>query len=143
MKQQIVEPGQGPDYDWAKDHIFVKSALDWTNGRVTVVEDMLKSGFYLARHHHRVMTEIFYILAGEVQFEFDDETVVCKPGTTVNIPPSVWHAVRCPAGGKLITIFSPGGFDQYLAELAAMNAEQLANEEYMTTVAERYDTWVR
>ncbi|MCA9973588.1 MAG: hypothetical protein KC425_25420, partial [Anaerolineales bacterium] len=62
MKQQIVEPGQGPDYDWAKDHIFVKSALDWTNGRVTVVEDMLKSGFYLARHHHRVMTEIFYIL---------------------------------------------------------------------------------
>jgi len=51
--------------------------------------------------------------------------------------------VRCPAGGKLITIFSPGGFDQYLAELAAMNAEQLANEEYMTAVAERYDTWVR
>ncbi len=59
MKQQIVEPGQGQDYDWAKDHIFVKSALDWTDGRVTVVEDMLKSGFYLARHHHRVMTEIF------------------------------------------------------------------------------------
>ena len=61
-KQQIVQAGEGPNYGWSNDHIYVKTSRDLTAGRVTVLEDTLKPGFYLPRHHHRVMTEIFYIL---------------------------------------------------------------------------------
>ncbi len=64
MKQQIIGDGQGQDYEWSKDHIFVKTTLDLTEGRVTVVEDTLKPGFHLPRHYHKAMTEIFYILDG-------------------------------------------------------------------------------
>lgn len=143
MKQQIINPGQGQEYDWTKDHIFVKTALDLTAGRVTLVEDTLKPGFHLARHYHREMTEIFYILEGEVEFKFDDGSVVATPGTTVNVPPRNWHEVSSEQGGKLLTIFSPGGFDKYLAEMAVLTDTQASDEKFMTSLAEKYDTWTR
>jgi hypothetical protein len=40
-------------------------------------------------------------------------------------------------------VFTPGGFDQYMATLAAMTPEQLADVALMTTVGETYDTWFR
>lgn len=60
MKQQIIAQGQGQDYDWSNDHIFVKTTLDLTGGRVTVVEDTLKPGFHLPRHHHKEMMDRAY-----------------------------------------------------------------------------------
>jgi quercetin dioxygenase-like cupin family protein len=143
MKQQVVSSGQGQNYDWANDHIYVKTTQGLTGGRVTVVEDTLKPGFHLARHHHKQMTEVFYILEGEVLFKFDDEVVLATPGATVNIPPNIWHDVSCEKGGKLITIFTPGGFDMYLQALASMSQEQFADEKTMTNLAEQFDTWMK
>jgi quercetin dioxygenase-like cupin family protein len=143
MRQHIVAAGQGQNYDWANDHIFVKTPQDLTNGRLTVVEDTLKPGFHLPRHYHKQMIEIFYILEGEITFQFDDETISATHGMTLNIPPNTWHDVRCERGGKLITIFSPGGFDLYLKALSGMSAAQFADEATMTALAEQYDTWMR
>ena len=142
MKQQVIESGGGPSYDWANDHICVKTTCDHAEGRVTVVEDRLKPGFHLARHYHKKMTEIFYLLEGQVSFNFKDETVVASRGMTVNIPPSVIHEVMSETGARLITVFSPGGFDKYLAEVARMTEVQFADAALMRKLAERYDTWM-
>ena len=142
MKQQVIESGGGPSYDWANDHICVKTTCDHAEGRVTVVEDRLKPGFHLARHYHKKMTEIFYLLEGQVSFNFKDETVVASRGMTVNIPPSVIHEVMSETGARLITVFSPGGFDKYLAEMARMTEAQFADAALMRKLAERYDTWM-
>ena len=145
MKQQIIQAGKGPDYDWANDHVYVKTCVDLTEGRVTVVEDTLKPGFDLARHYHKMMTEIFYILDGEVAFEFDGEPepTITTPGMVLNIPPHVWHRVTSRKGARLITIFTPGGFDRYLSEMALLSAEQFADQHLMTALAEKYDSWMR
>jgi quercetin dioxygenase-like cupin family protein len=142
MKQQIIGNGQGRDYAWSKDHIFVKTTPDLTDGRVTVVEDRLNPGFYLPRHCHKEVTEIFYVLDGEIEFKFDDETVIATSGVTINIPPNIWHDVKSVKGGRLITIFSLGGFEKYLEEMASLADEQFANEKFMATLAEKYDTWM-
>lgn len=139
MRQQIVLPGQGKGYDWAKDHVFVKSTLDLSDGRLTLVEDRLKPGFFLARHHHRKMIEIFYVLDGQVEFSFDDETITATPGTTLNVPPDVWHEVRSPEGAKLLTIFSPGGFEQYLEDLVSLTEGQYGDAAFMRRLSESYD----
>jgi len=142
MASQLVVPaGGGLDYDWSKDHVFVKTPMALTDGRVTVVEDVLKPGFYLAPHHHRKMVEIFYMLAGEVTFTFDDETIVATVGTTISVPANTRHEVASPAGCRMITVFTPGGFDQYLAELAGLTPAQLADDEALNRLAERYDIW--
>jgi mannose-6-phosphate isomerase-like protein (cupin superfamily) len=143
VKQQIVLPGQGKSYDWSKDHIFVKSSLDLSDGRLTLAEDHLKPGFHLARHHHRKMIEIFYVLGGIVEFAFDDEKVAATPGTVLNVPPGVWHEVRSVEGARLLTIFSPGGFDRYLEELVALTEGQYADAAFMTALSERYDIFER
>ncbi len=142
MQHQVIEAGGGPDYDWANDHIFVKTTCELAEGRVTVVEDTLKPGFHLARHHHKQMTEIFYVLDGQVTFNFEDEVVVASGGTTINIPPNVIHEVMSEEGARLITVFSPGGFERYLEELAGMNEAQSADAALMRTLAEQYDTWM-
>jgi mannose-6-phosphate isomerase-like protein (cupin superfamily) len=143
MKQLIVPPGAGKSYDWSKDHMFVKSTLDLSDGRLTLAEDHLKPGFFLARHHHKKMIEIFYVLEGSVEFAFDDETVTATPGTTLNVPPDVWHQVRSTAGAKMLTIFSPGGFDRYLEELVALPEGSYADLALMRELSERYDIFER
>jgi len=139
----IIGKGEGVNYDWALDHVFIKTPAELTGGRVTVVEDTLKPGFHLARHHHKSMVEIFYILEGEVHFKFDDEIVIATPGMTLNVLPNRWHDVSSERGGKLITIFTPGGFDQYLSEAGALSQEDASSEAIQTALAERYDIWMK
>jgi quercetin dioxygenase-like cupin family protein len=138
-KQSIVLPLQGKTYDWSQDRIAVKSTLDLSDGRVTLAEDQLKPGFLLARHHHKKMIEIFYVLEGEVTFVFDDETVVCAPRTTISVPAQVPHEVSSSQGARMLTIFSPGGFDTYLEELSALTESQYADAAFMRALDERFD----
>jgi quercetin dioxygenase-like cupin family protein len=143
MRQSIVRAGEGKSYDWSKDRVCVKSTLDLSSGRVTIVEDTLKPGFALARHHHKKMIEIFYVLEGSVEFVFDDERLVATVGTTLNVPPNVWHEVKSVDGAKLLTIFSPGGFDSYLEELVALTEGQYGDAELVRGLSERYDIFER
>ncbi len=142
MRHSVVLPGQGAEYEWESDHVFVKTPVATTDGRVTVVEDTLKPGFHLPRHHHRSMVEIFVILDGELVFLFDDETITASAGTTVNVPAGEWHEVLAPTGARLITVFTPGGFDLYLAELVTLGA-QLQDQAVVTALGEKYDIWLR
>ena len=142
LMHEVIPSGGGANYDWANDHICVKCTSRHAEGRVTVVEDRLKPGFHLANHYHKKMTEIFYILDGRVTFKFENETVVAERGMTINIPPNVTHEVSSAEGARLITVFSPGGFDKYLAELAKMTEAHLKDAKLMTQLAQKYDTWM-
>ena len=141
MNYEVVRRGQGIEYEWSSDHIFVKSVGSLTDGRVSMVEDTLKPGFHLGRHHHKKMAEIFYILEGELTLIFDDKTVVASAGTTVNVPPNVWHEAKSENGAKMLSIFSPAGFEDYLAEMKTLSDEQFADEAFMQALNEKYDIW--
>lgn len=138
----VVGAAEGTQYDWTNDHVLVKVTSDDSEGRVTLVQDRLKPGFQLPRHHHKVMTEIFYVLEGEVSFTFDKAPVIAAPGVTIVIPPFVSHAVTSGKGARLLTVFIPGGFDRYLADIAALTQEETTDPEVMGRLAERYDIWM-
>ena len=74
-----------------------------------------------------------------MKFEFDDAVVEAEPGTTLNVPPGIWHQVSSPRGARLLTIFSPGGFDAYLEELAVLSEGQYGDAAFMTALSQRYD----
>ncbi len=138
---QVVPAGDGTLFAWANDVVRVKTPAPFTGGAVSVVEDTLKPGFRLTRHHHKQMTEVFYVLDGDVRFVFDDRTVDATSGMTVNVAPGVHHEVVSPGGGRLITIFIPGGFDFYLAEVAELVAQGRDDEATLTALGQRYDIW--
>lgn len=135
----VLAADEGTSYDWSKDHVVIKTPLELTGGRVTLVEDTLKPGFHLPRHRHRHMVEIFHILEGEAIFEFEDGTTTATAGMTISIPKDVWHEVSTANGARLLTIFTPGGFDHYLAELDALNEEDIQSEAIVKALNERYD----
>lgn len=140
-KKEIIRNGEGENYNYSQDHCFIKLSSNRTNGELCFVEDTLKPGFYLARHHHKIMTEVFYVLEGEVELIFDDETIVAKPGDTITVPPDVWHAARCEKGGKMLSIFKNGQFDLYLEKLSTLTDEDFANEGLMKSISQEFDIY--
>ena len=140
-EKEIIRNGEGQNYNYSQDHCFVKLSSAKTNGELCVVEDKIKPGFYLPRHHHKVMTEVFYILEGEVELIFDDKSVMCRPGDTITVPPNVWHAAKCAKGGKMLTIFKNGQFDQYLKRLSKMSDNDFADKDLMKSVSAEFDIY--
>lgn len=139
--KEVIRNGEGENYNYAQDHCFIKLSSRHTKGELSFVEDTIKPGFFLARHHHKIMTEVFYILEGNVALIFDDETIICKPGDTVTVPPNVWHAASCEKGGKMLSIFKNGQFDLYLEKLSKMTDEEFADTELMKRVSASFDIY--
>jgi quercetin dioxygenase-like cupin family protein len=137
----FVPPGGGPNYDWTRDHTYVKVSATDTGGAYALMEDNLKREFALGLHLHRQHAETFYILDGNVDFYIDSDWMTAVPATTVHIPPGVPHAVVLAPGqtGKMLMIFQPAGFDQYLAELARMTEQDFADEKRMQKLDLKYD----
>ncbi|HCR54086.1 MAG TPA: cupin domain-containing protein [Cytophagales bacterium] len=139
--KELIRKGEGENYNYSQDHCFIKLSSHKTNGELSIVEDTLKPGFYLGRHHHKIMTEVFYVLEGEVELIFDDESITVKPGDTITIPPHVWHAASCKNGGKMLTIFKNGRFDVYLEKLSKMSEADFANTELMKSISAEFDIY--
>ena len=139
--KEHIRKGEGENYNYSQDHCFIKLSSRDTNGELCVVEDTLKPGFHLKRHHHKIMTEVFYMLEGELELIFDDETITLREGDTMTVPPNVWHEAKSVDGGKMLTIFKNGEFDLFLEELSTMSEEDFANEETMKACSEKYDIY--
>ena len=142
QQHRFLPPGGGADYDWANDHTFVKVAAEDTAGAYTLMEDNLKSSFALGLHVHKQHAETFYILEGCVDFYVGSEWITADPGATLHVPPGVPHACRMTNGhdsARMLMIFQPAGFDQYLAELAKLTDADFADQAKMDALNERFD----
>ena len=138
---ELVRKGEGENYDYSQDHCFIKVSSRDTQGELCVIEDTLKPGFHLKRHHHKVMTEVFYMLEGEMEFTFDDQQLVLRPGDTITIAPNVWHEAKCTAGGKMLTIFKNGRFDVFLERLSTMTKSDFGDQEGMKAFFAEFDIY--
>lgn len=136
------KPGQGPNYDWANDHTFVKVGADATGGAYTLMEDNLKATFALGLHLHRQHAETFYILEGSIDFYVDGAWLTAERGASLHIPPGVPHACILSPGqeaARMLMIFQPAGFDLYLEELAKLTEADFADDAKMNALNERFD----
>ena len=139
LPPRYLAPGEGKNYEWGQDHIFVKLSSAETGGLATVIEDNLKPGFKLGRHLHRKHTEIFYILDGEVEFTVGDKSFNATVGAVIYIPPGTPHAVKSTKGGKMLMFYTPGGFDEMLTEISEASLFQRFNPLANARRNEKYD----
>ena len=131
--------GEGKDYQWGKDHIFVKLSSAETGGILTLIQDNMKPGFNLSMHFHRVHTEIFYILEGEIEFLTDKASFTAKTGSVVYLPAGTPHAARSSTGARMLMFYAPGGFDGMLAEIENASWLQRVNPFARARRDEKYD----
>ncbi|MEO1331550.1 MAG: cupin domain-containing protein [Pseudomonadota bacterium] len=141
-RYRFLEPGGGVSYDWSADHTFVKTSAADTGGAYALMEDNLKPQFALGLHLHRQHAETFYILEGAVDFHVDGDWMTAETGACLHIPPGVPHAclVSNPdVPTRMLMVFQPAGFDQYLAALAALSQSELDDPAVMDALNARFD----
>jgi quercetin dioxygenase-like cupin family protein len=94
------------------------------------------------RYRHHQMTDIFYVLEGELAFNLDGEWRVLGPGSFVFVPPGVVHtfANRGAAPARFLNIYLPAGNEQFLKEAMKRMVEGHPwSPAEMAEVASRHD----
>ena len=110
---------------------------------IAVIDSAVPPGFPgPVRHRHDRMTDVFYVLEGELTFDLGGEQHTLGPGAFVLVPPGVVHtfANHGSVPARFLNIFQPSGLEQYLKEaMRRMAAGQPWSPAEMAEVAARYD----
>ena len=68
-------------------------------------------------HVHEDVDESFYVLEGTYSLTCGEETLEAATGTSVFVPHGTPHRFEPgAAGGRMLLLYSPGGFEGYFAE---------------------------
>jgi quercetin dioxygenase-like cupin family protein len=78
-------------------------------------------------HSHDDHTDSFYVLAGTVELQVDDQEVVAGPGTFVAATPGVAHAFTSgPEGARLLNVHAPStGFHDRLRAMSRAEESEI------------------
>lgn len=142
----FLSPGEGELLTFVGISTRIKVPSEATNGAWTLIQSTVAPhfpGFKL--HLHRRMTETFYILQGSLLLHIGEEKVQAGAGALLVVPPGVMHTYSNPtdAETQYLLYMSPGGFDQYLKQLAEMIRTEPhwppADPSKLNALAERYD----
>jgi mannose-6-phosphate isomerase-like protein (cupin superfamily) len=128
--------------------VIVRAGADETAGSFDVLEIAAPVGTVRdvtgdgpPPHVHREHEEAFYILDGQVTFNFGAETALAPKGTLVVVPPGTSHGFRAEAGSRLLVFAIPGGLADFFEELGAGLAAGRADAEIRSLLAGKYDTY--
>ena len=119
----LLKPGAGPTLSFLGVNLAYKVSSADTAGAWALLEYIAPPKFAgPPLHWHKVTSEAFYVLEGTVTFRMDDEVFRGHPGAMVYIPTGVLHTFsnQEDSPARFLTFLSPGGFEEYFKELAAM-----------------------
>jgi mannose-6-phosphate isomerase-like protein (cupin superfamily) len=86
------------------DGSVIRPLLDRTNSSVaqqSLAEATIPAGEATARHYHRVLEELYYVVSGRGDMELDGEHREVGPGDAILIPPGAWHQLRADQGDEI------------------------------------------
>lgn len=94
-------------------------------------------------HRHEQTLDSFYVLEGTLTIRLgEDEEVEAGPGSYGAMPPGTVHSFANRSDGvvRALNLMAPGGFEQYLKELAAAAPPgEVPEPAVMAAIASRYD----
>jgi len=86
---------------------------DQTGGRYTLIDMLVPAGGPPPHRHD--FEELFYVLEGELDVTFRDETRRIGPGKSVNIPANAPHVFKVASGtpARFLCFCSPAGQEEF------------------------------
>ena len=106
-------PGEGRSFSVGADSASAKVEPDATSDAFSLVEYSAAPGVPgPPLHVHRVVSETFYVLDGEVEFRAEGKSRKLVRGSVAFVPPGVVHTFSNVGDGvaRWVGIFSPGRF---------------------------------
>jgi mannose-6-phosphate isomerase-like protein (cupin superfamily) len=141
MEPTVFADGEGEVYDAGA--LWLRVLAQSPHQSLAIMDSVVPPGFPgPIRHRHAQMTDIFYVLEGELAFDLAGERRVLGPGAFVLVPPGVVHtfANPGPAPARVLNIQQPAGNEEYLKEAVKRMAEGHPwSPAEMAQIAARYD----
>jgi mannose-6-phosphate isomerase-like protein (cupin superfamily) len=105
----VVPPGEGHRVGNVE---FLARTVDTPRFTFGIIE--IAAGRVLEQHVHDGEDDAFYILTGEMTFEFGERRAAAPPGTFVLAPSGVEHGFRNDGDVpvRMLNIHAPAGFDR-------------------------------
>jgi quercetin dioxygenase-like cupin family protein len=135
-------PGEGDSIALGPSQAIFKAEGPDTDGYFSLTETVLGPGFPgPVLHRHQGMVDSFYVLDGTLSMRLDDRAVEARAGDYALIPPLAAHtfANLGEQSARMLNLMAPGGFEQYLKEVASATTEAAPEPRLMAQIAARYD----
>jgi quercetin dioxygenase-like cupin family protein len=111
------------------------------NGAFAVGEFSGGEGPWTVPHVHQHTEESFYVLDGAFTFTLDTDETEARPGSFILVPRGTRHVLRAaPGGGRLLTLWVPGGLEAMFVELSRMPPGSLRDPEARKAISARFDS---
>ena len=141
MEPSVFEDAEGEVYDAGA--LWLRVLAQSPDQPIAIMDSTVPPGFPgPVRHRHAGMTDIFYVLEGELAFDLGSAWRSLGPGSFVLVPPGVVHtfANHGSLPARVLNIFQPSGLEQYLKEAVKrmMEGHPWSPTE-MAEVASQYD----
>lgn len=150
----ILQPGEGPSVQIRTSSCTFKATGSDTHGHVGLFEfTMASAGAGASLHLHKQLTEMFYVVEGEVELTLGEaaredaptRTVTAAAGGFMLVPENTPHGFanasdRC---AKLLILFCPADHrEQYFEGLAALTKDgRQPSQEEMLDLMHRFDQY--
>jgi quercetin dioxygenase-like cupin family protein len=141
MEPVVHKPGEG-EHIGGPTSVTIKATSDDTAGSFYLGEVEVAAGFPGPPPHvHERLHDMFYVLDGTLTVRLGDDTHEAGAGTFVCVPPGVVHTFRNETDRpvRLLNFNTPGGWENYMRDLAALLEQGTPTQEEMGRVASRYD----
>jgi quercetin dioxygenase-like cupin family protein len=117
------------------------ATAEQTNGAFAVGEFSGGEGPWTVPHVHQHTEESFYVLDGAFTFTLDTDETEARPGSFILVPRGTRHVLRAaPGGGRLLTLWVPGGLEEMFVELSRMPPGSLRDPEARKAISARFDS---
>jgi mannose-6-phosphate isomerase-like protein (cupin superfamily) len=137
MQPWIVAPGEGRDFGFG---MICRIPSASTGGAYCAIEQTLAPGEGIDLHVHSGDDETYYILEGRLDMQCGERAFSAETGAMVHVPRTVPHAFRnrSQAPVRFLNVFTPGGFDELVAELRALSPEDAADSDKRDAIRAKY-----
>jgi quercetin dioxygenase-like cupin family protein len=108
----------GPAYWGPGDHYTFLVTGEESGGAYFAMEALVPPGGGPPLHVHTREDETFYLLEGELEFRFGDETVAARGGDFVSVPRGTIHNFRNVGSetARMVLTFTPAGIERWFEE---------------------------
>ena len=118
MKNSILGPGA---IEWLGVHYRTILTTGSTNGAMSITDSVSPPNSGPPRHIHHDADETFVLLTGDSEFWLEGDRFTRGPGQTVFVKRGMEHTFRVVSDvpARHLVVLTPGGFEDFFAEMAA------------------------
>src|SRR5580704_9227529 len=120
MSGFVLDPHEGPAYQFHGSAVVIKASGEHTLGQLGVMESAYPPGLSVREHVHAGEDEMFYLLEGELAVFCGEEHWTVSAGSFVFVPRDSPHGFTVTGGGpaRALVITGPSRLDGQIAARA-------------------------